>query len=76
MVPARQVTQSQLRELNLAWNYLGSSVAGALAGCLTCATSRLEILDLRDNHLGATDAVRACTPARGVLFQCLERKGR
>ena len=69
MVPARQVTQSQLRELNLAWNYLGSSVADALAGCLTCATSRLEILDLRDNHLGATDAVRACTPCTFPMFR-------
>merc|ERR1719247_3479301 len=55
----RAVPASPLRHLNLAWNHLGPAVGEALASCLSDPGCRLEVLDLRDNHLGSSDVVAA-----------------
>jgi Ran GTPase-activating protein (RanGAP) involved in mRNA processing and transport len=55
----RAVPASPLRQLNLAWNHLGPAVGEALAQCLADPGCRLEVLDLRDNHLGSSDVVAA-----------------
>ncbi|CAE7252608.1 unnamed protein product, partial [Symbiodinium microadriaticum] len=50
-------SNSTLRQLNVSCNGLRQSVAPAIAAALTSASTGLEELDLRDNRLGAQDAL-------------------